>query len=178
MKQSAQTSIRISVARQRLALKRGRAVQRSFPISTSKFGLGVEEGSFKTPTGRFRIAEKIGDGLPIDIAFKARQPVSPSAEMLADDDLVMSRILWLDGLETANANTHARYIYIHGTNHEEEIGRSASHGCIRMRKRDVAELFELVSVDTRVVIAAPKVSGCASKKRVRKALRERDDLPK
>ena len=178
MKQSVQTSIHISVARQRLTLKRGRRVERTFPISSSKFGLGMEEGSFKTPTGRFRIAEKIGDDLPVEIAFKARQPLLPSAEMLAADDLVMSRILWLDGLETANANTYARYIYIHGTNHEEEIGRPASHGCIRMRKADVAELFRLVSVNTRVVIVPPKPSGCASKKRVRKALRERDDLPK
>ncbi|HMJ05675.1 MAG TPA: L,D-transpeptidase, partial [Chthoniobacterales bacterium] len=108
MKQSAQASIHISVARQELALKRGRSTERRFPISTSKFGLGAEEGSFKTPTGRFRIAEKIGDGLPLDIAFKARVPLTPTAEMLAADDLVMSRILWLDGLEAANANTYRR----------------------------------------------------------------------
>ena len=65
----------------------------------------------------------------------------------------MSRILWLDGLGKRNANTYERYIYIHGTNHEEQIGEPASHGCMRMRNADVAELFDLVEVDTPVVIA-------------------------
>ena len=87
----------------------------------------------KTPVGRFRIAEKIGADQPTDIAFKTRVPVRPSAAALKSDDLIMSRIMWLDGLEEANANTHARYIYIHGTNHEDEIGTPASHGCIRMK---------------------------------------------
>lgn len=164
MKKSAQTTIHISVARQRLSLKRGRATLRSFPISTSKYGVGTEEGSFKTPPGRFRIAEKIGEGLPTNIAFKARLPVSPSAEMLKGEDLVMSRILWLDGLEKENANTYDRYVYIHGTNNEEQIGEPASHGCIRMRNADVAELFEAVPLDTRVTITPPKGGKGASRK--------------
>ena len=149
-------SIHISVAQQRLRLKHGRVTLRAFPISTSQFGLGTEEGSFKTPTGRFRIAQKIGDGQPIDTAYKARVPLRPSAETLASADLVMSRILWLDGLDPENANTFDRYIYIHGTNHEEQIGEPASHGCVRMRNADVAELFELVDVGTQVVIAPPR----------------------
>jgi lipoprotein-anchoring transpeptidase ErfK/SrfK len=152
-------SIHISVAQQRLRLKRGRVTVRAFPISTSSFGLGTEEGSFKTPTGRFRIAQKIGDGQPIDTAYKARVPLRPTAEMLASADLVMSRILWLDGLDPKNANTFDRYIYIHGTNHEERIGEPASHGCIRMRNADVADLYDLVAVGTPVVIAAPPASG-------------------
>jgi L,D-transpeptidase YbiS len=154
MKKSAPISIYVSVARQELKLKRGRAIERIFPISTSKFGLGTKEGSMKTPLGRFRITEKIGDNLPAETAFKSRQPVRATAAMLRSDDLVMSRILWLDGLGRGNANTHERYIYIHGTNHEEEIGEAASHGCIRMKRDDVVELFDLVSVDTPVVIAA------------------------
>ena len=162
MKQSAR--IHISVARQRLSVKRGRVTFRSFPISTSKYGLGAEEGSFKTPTGRFRLAQKIGGGLPIDTAFKSRKPVATSPEMLRADDLVMSRILWLDGLQRKNANTYDRYIYIHGTNHEEEIGEPASHGCIRMRKADVAELFELVPVETEVMIAVPRGARRVAKK--------------
>lgn len=153
MKKSEQPSIYISVARQRLSLKRGRRVERAFPVSTSKFGLGSEEGSFKTPTGRFRVAEKIGEDQPTGIAYQSRLPMQASTEMLAGDDLVMSRILWLDGLEPANANTYKRYIYIHGTNHEEQIGEPASHGCIRMRNADIAELFELVKVGTPVAIA-------------------------
>ena len=110
----------------------------------------------KTPTGRFRIAEKIGDNLPPETAFKSRKPVRASAKALRSDDLVMSRILWLDGVEAHNANTHQRYVYIHGTNHEEAIGTPASHGCIRMRNQDVVELFDLVKVDTPVIIAAAK----------------------
>ena len=177
MKKSGQTSIHISVAKQQLALKRGRVVECTFPISTSKFGLGVEEGSFKTPTGRFRIAQKIGAGEPTDLAFKARVPLRPTAEMLRADDLVMSRILWLDGVEADNANTFERYIYIHGTNHEEQIGTAASHGCIRMRRADVAALFDLVEVNTPVVIAAPKAARRAIK-RPRKSLRRGTELPK
>ena len=165
MKQRVETSIHISVARQRLSVKRGRSTVRSFPISTSKYGLGAEEGSNKTPTGRFRIAEKIGDGLPIETAFKSRVPLSPSPKMLREDDLIMSRILWLDGLEPGNANSHGRYIYIHGTNHEEQIGQPASHGCIRMTNADVAELFRLVPVETRVVIAPPRAIGRGGRKR-------------
>ena len=66
----------------------------------------------------------------------------------------MTRILWLDGLDPENANTHERFIYIHGTNHEESIGEPASHGCIRMRNADVAALFEEVRIGTPVVIKA------------------------
>lgn len=156
MKKSGQTTIHVSVAQQRLSVRRGRKVVRTFPISTSKYGLGTEEGSFKTPTGKFRVVEKIGAGQPCGTAYKARVPLRPSPELLASDDLVMSRILWLDGLEPENANTFDRYIYIHGTNHEEQIGEPASHGCVRMRNADVAELFELVDVGTRVVIAPPR----------------------
>ncbi len=174
MKQSAPTTrIHVSVARQRLSLKRGRKTIRSFPISTSKYGLGAEEGSFKTPTGRFRVAEKFGDGLPTDVAFKSRQPLKPTAEMLQSDDLVMSRIFWLDGLEAGNANSYDRFIYIHGTNHEDKIGQPASHGCIRMRNADVAELFPLVPVETEVLIAAPRAKVRAAKKPEKSIARKR-----
>lgn len=118
----------------------------------------------KTPLGRFRIAEKIGENVPPETAFKNRKPVRVSAKTLKSDDLVMSRILWLDGLETHNANSYDRYIYIHGTNHEEAIGKPASHGCIRMRNTDVAALFDLVWVDTPVIIAAAKAPGGRGRK--------------
>ncbi|MFN2509346.1 MAG: L,D-transpeptidase family protein [Chthoniobacterales bacterium] len=177
MKKSARPSIHISVARQRLTLRRGGTVQRTFPISTSRFGLGNEEGSLKTPTGRFRVAAKIGDGQPIEIAYKARMPIRATRKALQSDDLVMSRILWLDGLDARNANTYERYIYIHGTNHEDKIGEPASHGCIRMRNADVAELFDLVTIDTPVLIVSPKRRR-ASGKKPRKALRRGTDLPK
>jgi L,D-transpeptidase YbiS len=169
-------SIHISVAQQRLTLREGRRNVRAFAISTSQFGLGSEEGSFKTPTGRFRIAQKIGGGLPNDTAFRARVPLQPTPEMLQADDLVMSRILWLDGVEPHNANTFDRYIYIHGTNHEDRIGEPASHGCIRMRNADVAELFDMVEIGTPVTIAPPRSR--TSSEKSRKQLRRRSDLPK
>ena len=152
MKKSPETSIRISVRKQELILRSGGKKLATYRVSTSRFGLGSEEGSFKTPTGKFRVAEKIGDGAPLGTVFKSRRRVKATKKMLREEDLVMTRILWLDGLEPANANTHDRYVYIHGTNHEDEIGTPASHGCVRMRNADLIELFEKVSVNTPVEI--------------------------
>jgi len=154
MKKSAQATIHISVRAQELTLKRGRKKLATYPISTSRFGLGSEEGSMKTPTGRFRIEEKIGDGMPLGTVFKSRRPVKATKKLLREEDLIMTRILWLNGRDARNANTHDRFIYIHGTNHEEKIGEPASHGCIRMRNADLLELFELVKEGTPVVIKA------------------------
>ncbi|MFL6588661.1 MAG: L,D-transpeptidase [Chthoniobacterales bacterium] len=152
MKKSVQPTIEISVRKQELALKVGPKKVASFPISTSRFGLGTEAGSFKTPTGRFRIAEKIGDDAPVGTVFKSRRPVQPTERMLREEDLIMTRILWLDGVDPENANTHARYVYIHGTNHEDQIGTPASDGCVRMRSADVLELYNRVPTGTPVVI--------------------------
>ena len=152
MKKSVQGKIHISVREQRLTLKSGRKKLGTYPVSTSRFGLGTEEGSMKTPTGRFRIAKKIGDGMPLGTVFKNRRRVRATKKLMRDEDLVMTRILWLDGLDPENSNTHERFIYIHGTNHEENLGEPASHGCIRMRNIDLLELFELVEVDTPVAI--------------------------
>jgi lipoprotein-anchoring transpeptidase ErfK/SrfK len=154
MKKSAEPKINISVKKQELTLRLGRKKLAAYPISTSRFGLGSKEGSLKTPTGKFRVAEKIGNGMPLGTVFKSRRPVKATKKMLRDDDLVMTRILWLDGVEPANANTYERFIYIHGTNHEGQIGEAASHGCIRMRNRDLVELFDQVGVDTPVMIKA------------------------
>ena len=121
-------------------------------ISTSRFGLGFEIGSRKTPTGRFRILEKIGDQAPIGTVFKGRRPITAPVDRSAASDLITSRILWLDGLDENNANTKDRYIYIHGTNHAESIGQPSSHGCIRMRDADVIQLFDLVEVGALVEI--------------------------
>jgi L,D-transpeptidase YbiS len=153
MKKSPEPKIRISVRRQQLVLKSGRTKLAEFPVSTSQFGLGSKEGSFKTPTGKFRIADKIGDGMPVGTVFKSRRPVKATKKLLREEDLVMTRILWLDGLELQNANTHDRYVYIHGTNHEEKIGTPAGHGCVRMKNADLLELFERVKVGTPVEIA-------------------------
>lgn len=144
-------AIRISVADQCLKLMTSDGAK-EYPISTSRLGLGFKEGSHKTPIGRFCIAEKIGGGASLETVFKERKPVPIRAENHPDDDLIMARILWLDGLGKRNANTHQRYIYIHGTNQERDVGRATSHGCVRMRNADVAELFDLVEVGTPVTI--------------------------
>ena len=125
----------------------------TFPISTSKFGLGTEEESNRTPLGAFQIKEKIGGDHPIRTIFKSRIPEGQwSPEEETEEDLVLSRILWLDGLDPENANTHDRYIYIHGTSDEARIGEPVSAGCIRMRNNDVIELFDEVLVDDLVLI--------------------------
>lgn len=144
----------ISVARQEMQVltPRGKVIA-SYTISTSKYGLGTEPGSNKTPLGKFRIAEKIGAGALWGTIFSSRQAIglwTPAFE--TTHDLITSRILWLEGAEKQNVNTHDRYIYIHGTNHEDRLGEPASHGCIRMANWHVIELFDLIDVGTPLVI--------------------------
>jgi len=150
--QSARTKIDISIGDQRLMLTRDGDVLRSYPVSSSRFGIGTEEGSMKTPLGNFRIAEKIGHDAEPGTIFKARVALGPDDPLPETEDLITSRILWLDGMDEENANTRERFIYIHGTKHEDKIGLPESHGCIRMRNDDVIELFELVDETTQVVI--------------------------
>jgi len=87
----------------------------------------------KTPTGRFCVAKKIGDEMPSGTIFQSRVALKTGDPLPPTDDLVMSRILWLAGLDEQNANTGGRFIYIHGTKHEDKIGTPASCGCVRMR---------------------------------------------
>jgi L,D-transpeptidase YbiS len=150
--QKAAASIHVSIRRQELSLRRGRKIIRRYPISTSRFGLGTDEGSYKTPLGKFRIGDKIGAGMPGGTIFVGRVPLGADDPLPKTNDLVLSRVLWLDGLEPHNANTRDRFIYLHGTRHEDKIGRPHSHGCIRMRNADVIELFDLVDVGTLVKI--------------------------
>ena len=152
MQRSVKNKIDISIGDQRLVLKHGKKVLRSYPVSSSRFGIGTEEGSMKTPLGKFRIAKKIGHGAEPGTIFKARVPLAPGDPLPDTDDFITSRILWLDGVEKHNANTRDRFIYIHGTRHENQIGSPASHGCIRMRNADVIDLFDLVDETTPVAI--------------------------
>jgi lipoprotein-anchoring transpeptidase ErfK/SrfK len=144
--------LRIDVKRQTLELFQEGGIEVSYPVSTSKFGLGFEEGSFRTPTGRFRIVDKIGAGTPSGMIFKSRLPIGEIAPQGGDEDLVLTRILWLEGLDPENANTHERYIYIHGTNQEHLVGTPASHGCIRLRNDDMIDLFDRIPAGTSVEI--------------------------
>lgn len=146
--------IHVSVPDQRLTVFCGDNEIASYPVSTSKFGLGSEPGSYRTPLGRFVVAEMIGDGAPEAAVFKGRVPTGEIASPGGEEDHVLTRILWLDGCEADNANTKERYIYIHGTNQEDQVGEPASHGCVRMRNRDVADLFAKVAPGTAVEIRA------------------------
>jgi len=145
-------SILISVSRQTLTLSNPEIEEREFPISTSRYGLGTEPGSFRTPLGQFEIAEKIGQDAPLGTIFKARVSTGKIGDPASLDDLIQTRILWLHGLQPDNSNTYSRYIYIHGTNHEQHLGTPVSHGCIRMGNADIAEVFEFVNEGTPVEI--------------------------
>src|SRR5260370_6598077 len=115
--QTPQTKIHISIRNQRLTLQRGDTPIRSYPVSTSRSGIGTEEGSMKTPTGRFRVAEKIGAELPLDTDFQRRVPLQPGDTLPPTEDLVMSRILWLDGVEEHNAKKSYPFLFIPRTKH-------------------------------------------------------------
>ena len=145
-------SIHVSIRDQQLTIKENEQPIRTYPVSTSRFGIGTEEGSFKTPIGRFCVAKKIGRDIPNGTVFVGRVPLQADEGLPSTEDLVTSRILWLDGLDEHNANTRDRFVYIHGTKHEHKVGKAASHGCVRMRNKDVIELFEMVDEGTPVVI--------------------------
>lgn len=143
----------ISVADQKmLVTDQGQPVA-TFPISTSKFGLSSTPNSYGTPLGKHRVVKKIGHGLPLGAVFKSRRF---TGEVLSVDapgrDPIVTRILWLEGKEPRNRNSFARYIYIHGTPEERNIGQPVSYGCIRMRSRDVVTLFDRVGTGARVDI--------------------------
>ena len=151
--QLSQPRIEVSVGTQTLGMWDGTRLVKQWPCSTSKFGIGFREGSNQTPLGAFRVAEKHGEGMSQRTVFKARVPVGEwNPADPSTDDLIVSRILWLEGAEERNANTKDRYIYIHGTNEERRIGQTGSHGCVRMRNADVAELFDAAPVGTPVWI--------------------------
>jgi L,D-transpeptidase YbiS len=144
--------LRIDATRQILDVLRNGKVSKSYPVSTSKFGLGFDPGSNKTPLGRFVVSEKIGAGAAAGTVFKSRMPTGQIASQGGHEDLVLTRIIWLAGLDENNANTKERYIYIHGTNQEALLGTPASHGCVRMSNADVAECFDEIPEGTLVEI--------------------------
>lgn len=142
----------VEVKTQTVKLLAGGRILAVYPVSTASAGVGFEEGSNKTPTGRFRIAEKIGDGASPWMIFRSRIPTGRIADPGGEEDLILTRILWLEGLDPENANTRERYIYFHGTNREDLVGTPASHGCIRLRNEDMITLFDTVAVGTGVEI--------------------------
>jgi hypothetical protein len=148
----------VSVKDQKLMLMSNGERIATYPISTSKFGLGDAWGRMTTPLGFLQVAEKIGDHAPVGAVFRNRrftgeilQPNAPGR------DPVITRIIWLKGLEAGNAHAFSRCIYIHGTPEERTIGRPASYGCIRMKSRDVTELYAQLPVGALVEIVPDRL---------------------
>lgn len=151
-----------SVASQTLAFFQDGQFVRQFPCSTSRFGIGQTEGSNCTPLGLHRIAEKIGAGEPTGTVFKARQAIGHTSQPEFADAKITTRILWLEGLEpglnkgfngAVNVDSHARYIYIHGTADQAGIGKPASCGCIHLADADLIPLFDQLPSGTLVWIS-------------------------
>jgi lipoprotein-anchoring transpeptidase ErfK/SrfK len=143
----------VSVSDQKLAVVVNGKIFKDYRISTSRYGEGDNWGSWRTPTGMLQIAGKIGASAPAGAVFSRRQVTGEVLPANAPGrDPIVSRIIWLRGLEGANRNAYKRCIYIHGTPQEAFLGRKASFGCIRMRSADVIEVFNWVSVGTPVAI--------------------------
>ena len=156
--QSVATEIVVSVPDQQLALiDRGRLISK-FPISTSKFGLGDGNGTYRTPLGVLFVSAKFGDHLPAGAVIRNRVPtgeiVNPNAP---GRDAIVSRVIWLRGMEQQNRSARDRCIYIHGTPEERLIGRPASFGCIRMRSRDVIALYDYAHIGMHVTITERRI---------------------
>ena len=147
---------------QRLYVIKKHKVIRSYPISTSKYGLGNLEGSFKTPTGMHRIKQKIGMKAKKNEILRARKRSGIIARInrtknASGLDILTSRIMWLEGLELhhnkgARKDSYNRYIYLHGTDQEGRIGEPSSDGCVRLKNKDAIELFSIVREGTLVDI--------------------------
>ena len=148
----------ISVADQRLVLLRDGGVIAKYPVSTSRYGVGDSWGSYKTPVGKLRVYDKIGDDFAAGAVIKHR---SATGEVLAANapgrDPIVTRVIWLEGTEDKNANARGRGIYIHGTPEESNIGRPVSWGCIRMRSEDVIALYNQLPVGAEVDITDDKL---------------------
>tara|TARA_B100001027_G_C16170901_1_gene286932 strand:- start:162 stop:770 length:609 start_codon:yes stop_codon:yes gene_type:complete len=155
------THVLIDLANQELTIKTPYS-SKTYPISSSAYGIGSVRNSLKTPLGAHVISEKIGKGAKIGSVFRARkftgEVVEPITERIdIKEDVITTRILWLDGLEKGrnkggNVDSKSRYIYIHGTAEEGLIGEPASLGCIRMKNMDVIKLFNRVRKGTQVLI--------------------------
>jgi hypothetical protein len=151
-KPSSASKMVVSVADQRLVVfDQNGQPRKSYPVSTSKFGLGDQPGSKRTPIGTMVVREKVGGGARPGTVFKGRKP---TGEVIRPNspgrDPIVSRILWLGGASGSTKNAYRRYIYIHGTAEEWRVGEPASYGCIRMKSKDVIDLYNSVGVGSIV----------------------------
>ena len=150
--------ILVRIAEQRLLVVHDEQPCATYPVGTSRYGVGSEDGSLKTPRGIHRIVEKIGDGAPVGRVFRDR--IDTGEDWSGDereDNLILTRILRLEGLEEGvnrgpGIDSFDRCIYVHGTNQECRVGTPLSHGCVCMKNTDIVELFDSVEVGTIVAI--------------------------
>jgi len=169
---NAEPGLVVSVPDQTLAVVDGGVVRERFKVSTSKFGLGDNPNSYATPLGSLEIASKIGGNAPVGTVFKSRRPTGEILRPNAPGrDPIVTRILWLRGLERGNARAYSRGIYIHGTPVEAQIGRPVSYGCIRMRSNDVTRLFNTVRVGTKIEITNTGLRGAIAQAELKQQTR-------
>jgi lipoprotein-anchoring transpeptidase ErfK/SrfK len=151
---STAAEIVVSIPDQTLALLDRDRVMARYRVSTSKFGNGDNVGSYCTPLGTLFVSGKFGDHLPVGTVIKNR---APTGEIIAIDapnrDAIISRVIWLRGMERQNSAAHDRFIYIHGTPEERYIGKPFSFGCIRMRSGDVIALYDSVHIGMHVTVS-------------------------
>lgn len=154
----------ISIPEQKLALVVNGKVYRTYRVSTSRYGEGDYLGSWRTPLGHLQVADKIGGSAPLGAVFNGRHLTGEILSVNAPGrDPIVSRIIWLRGLEQGNKFAYRRCIYIHGTPQEEFLGTKSSFGCIRMRSSDVMEIFNWIQVGTEVAIVDKPISRAALK---------------
>lgn len=148
----------VSVKDQKLMLLQNGARVTTYPVSTSKFGVGDSSGRMTTPLGAMAVAQKIGDHAPVGAVFHNRrftgEIIRPNAP---GRDPIITRIIWLRGLEPSTSRAFSRCIYIHGTPEEKKIGRPASYGCIRMKSKDVTELYTQLPIGSVVQVVPDKL---------------------
>ncbi len=148
----------VSVKEQKLMLLQNGAKVTTYPVSTSKFGLGDASGRMTTPLGAMAVAQKIGDHAPTGAVFRNRrftgEIIKPNAP---GRDPIITRIIWLRGLEASTARAFSRCIYIHGTPEEKKLGRPASYGCIRMKSSDVTALYSQLPLGAVVQVVPDRL---------------------
>ncbi|MFM7182845.1 MAG: L,D-transpeptidase [Verrucomicrobiales bacterium] len=163
----------VSAAEQRMVLLEHGKVVGTYPVSTSKFGLGDQKNSYRTPIGKMVVAKKVGGNLPSGAVLKSRQW---TGEVLPPNapgrDPILSRILWLKGRESQNRHAFGRLIYIHGTTEENRIGYPVSFGCVRMKSADVIDLYNKVRVGTPVTVLPGRMPMAVQTAEMRSGLRK------
>ncbi|MGI9086979.1 MAG: L,D-transpeptidase family protein [Chthoniobacterales bacterium] len=148
----------VSVQDQKLMLLQNGAKVTTYPVSTSKFGIGDSSGRMTTPIGAMAVAQKIGDHAPVGAVFHNRRFTGEIIKTNAPGrDPIITRIIWLRGLEASTSRAFSRCIYIHGTPEEKKIGQPASYGCIRMKSKDVTALYSQLPIGAVVRVVSDKL---------------------